>query len=532
MLVLKVIIADDEERVCRLIHMLIDWQALNMELAGKASNGLEALELVRTCHPDILITDIRMPGCHGLELIERAKQEQPQLEIVIISGYAHFEYAQSAIRHGVGDYLLKPIDKTELMETMRKLGDRCRSRRKLGSEVEDLRRSSREDKQQLQGRLMQDLLARRLEQPTDERLWEEYRFRLPDGEDMQIALLKMDYDAQRFAEASLSIIEEKAEKAFQAELGPLCHQLLVAQSGSETGALLCYAPEQQKAVRKRLRACLNQISAQCALFGGVAFSMAVSPVIMRTEHLARACKEARLTVQERLTEGTGKLLEGLPPPSAIDRDRALSACKGLAQMSVEELNAQAALEAVSAIREAVAHTPHVRGSEIMQLVLDAGGLFLQRADVTDREQQVEAFAAQCERLSRAEQLYAALQALLETQIQQILERHRSGATRPIRVARQYVQQHYHEPITLEQVCEATGFSVSYFSALFKKETGEGFVKYLTRVRISHAKELLQQTNLSVAEICARVGYNDIKHFTQMFKKETSLSPAQYRKLYG
>ena len=107
-----------------------------------------------------------------------------------------------------------------------------------------------------------------------------------------------------------------------------------------------------------------------------------------------------------------------------------------------------------------------------------------------------------------------------------------AATRPIRVARQYVQQHYHEPITLEQVCEATGFSVSYFSALFKKETGEGFVKYLTRVRISHAKELLQQTNLPVAEICARVGYNDIKHFTQMFKKETNLSPAQYRKLYG
>ena len=404
---LKVIIADDEERVCRLIHMLIDWQALNMELAGTASNGLEALELVRTCHPDILITDIRMPGCHGLELIERAKQEQPQLEIVIISGYAHFEYAQSAIRHGVGDYLLKPIDKTELMQTMRKLADRCRSRRKLGSEVEDLRRSSREDKQQLQGRLMQDLLARRLERPTAEKLWDEYRFRVPQGEYVQIALLKMDYDAQRFSEASLSIIEEKAEKAFQAELGPLCTQMLFAQSGSETGALLCYAPEQQKAVRKRLRSCLNQMSAQCALFGNVAFSMAVSPVVMRAEDLVRACGEARLTVLERLTEGTGKLLEGLPPPSGIDREGALGACRTLAQTSAEELNAQAALEAVSGIREAVARTPHVRGSEIMQLVLDAGGLFLQRADVKDGEQQAEAFAAQCERLSCAEQLYGA-----------------------------------------------------------------------------------------------------------------------------
>ena len=95
-----------------------------------------------------------------------------------------------------------------------------------------------------------------------------------------------------------------------------------------------------------------------------------------------------------------------------------------------------------------------------------------------------------------------------------------------------MQQHYSEPITLESVCEAVGFSPSYFSALFKRETGENFVRYLTRVRIDRAKELLQQTNLSVAEVCARVGYNDLKHFTQTFKKETSLSPAQYRKLYG
>ena len=77
---LKVIIADDEARVCSLIQMLIDWQELNMELAGTASNGLQALELIQTCSPDILITDIRMPGCHGLELIERAKRLKPALE--------------------------------------------------------------------------------------------------------------------------------------------------------------------------------------------------------------------------------------------------------------------------------------------------------------------------------------------------------------------------------------------------------------------------------------------------------------------
>lgn len=100
------------------------------------------------------------------------------------------------------------------------------------------------------------------------------------------------------------------------------------------------------------------------------------------------------------------------------------------------------------------------------------------------------------------------------------------------MAKQYVQEHYSQPITLESVCKVAGFSPSYFSALFKKETGEGFAKYLTHVRMERAKELLQQTNLPVSEICVQVGYSDLKHFTQNFKKDTKLNPGQYRKLYG
>ena len=89
-----------------------------------------------------------------------------------------------------------------------------------------------------------------------------------------------------------------------------------------------------------------------------------------------------------------------------------------------------------------------------------------------------------------------------------------------------------ENITLEEVCAHVGFSVAYFSALFKKETGEGFAKYLMRVRMDEAKTLLRETGLSVTEICERVGYNDRKHFTQTFHKIAGVNPAEYRKLYG
>ena len=109
---IRVIIADDEKLICRLVQALADWDSLGMEVAGTAENGLEALQLVEALEPDILITDIRMPGCDGLELIRRAKELRPRnLKLWIISGYAHFEYAQSAIQFGVGNYLLKPIKK-------------------------------------------------------------------------------------------------------------------------------------------------------------------------------------------------------------------------------------------------------------------------------------------------------------------------------------------------------------------------------------------------------------------------------------
>ena len=118
---LKVVIADDEERICQLIQALINWDSLEMEITGMAHNGIEAFDVVQKVCPDILITDIRMPGLSGLELIEKVKAACPEVEIIIISGYAHFEYAQQAIRFGVGHYLLKPINKAELTETLEKL---------------------------------------------------------------------------------------------------------------------------------------------------------------------------------------------------------------------------------------------------------------------------------------------------------------------------------------------------------------------------------------------------------------------------
>ena len=528
---LKVVVADDEARVCQLILMLADWESLGMEVAGVASNGLEALELVERLHPDILITDIRMPGCHGLELIERTKGKVPQLEVVIISGYAHFEFAQAAIKHGVGDYLLKPIKRDELMSTLEKLGQRCRQRNQSTSEVEHLRQTNQENVDQLRLRLPLDILNQRLTAVTEEELWCAYRFRAGPGL-YQIALLKIDTPAGGFSPATMSIIQDKTSAIFQRELRCVCEQPLMAFQAGWGCCLLRFAEGDQDVVRKHLRSCLNQLLAQRSMFGAVEFSLALGPAVSRTADLPGSAQTARRVAANRLTEGTGRMLEGTPRPSGLDRDRVLEQYRHHMERGLERMDAQLLDEAAAYLLQVSRSNPHIQGWELLELAIGAGRLFFLRPEIEERERLEQEFEAACDRCGRAEELFQCLSRLQREQLEIVRQRRHSDATRPIRMAKQYVQQHYSQPITLEDVCEVVGFSSSYFSALFKKETGEGFAKYLTRVRMERAKELLQQTSLPVSEICAQVGYSDLKHFTQNFKKETNLNPGQYRKLYG
>ena len=528
---LKVVIADDEARVCQLILMLADWDGLGMEVAGVASNGLEALELVERLHPDILITDIRMPGCHGLELIERAKEKFPQLEIIIISGYAHFEFAQTAIKHGVGDYLIKPIKREELMATLEKLGQRCRQRSQSAAEMEQLRQSSQETENLLRLRLPLDILNQRLESMAEDALWETYRFR-PESGLYQPALLKIDVPSSCFSTATMAVIQEKTTTIFQRELRGVCGETLMAFQAGWGCCLLGFAAGEQNAVRKHLRSCLNQLLAQRSMFGAVEFSLALGPAVSRIGDLPASARTARQVAANRLTEGTGRLLEGVPKPTGWDRSRALEQYRRKIERGMEGLDGQLLDEAVEELVQAGQAVPHMQGWELSELIISAGRLFLLRPEIENRDRLKQEFETACDCCGRGTELVQCLVRLQREQLEAAGQRRHNDAIRPIRMAKQYVQEHYSQPITLESVCEVAGFSPSYFSALFKKETGEGFAKYLTHVRMERAKELLQQTNLPVSEICVQVGYSDLKHFTQNFKKDTKLNPGQYRKLYG
>lgn len=528
---LKVIVADDEKRICRLICMLADWDALGMEVVATAANGLEALEQIKAYHPDILITDIRMPGCNGLELIERAKVLQPELEVIIISGYAYFDYAQTAIKHGVGEYLLKPIQEQELMASLKKLGERCRQRRSSMEEAQTLKRDYRKQVIRLQEQLIQDLMNKQVENLEREAIGKRYHF-YPDHGSMQMFVVKMDYAPKAFSEDSLVIIIEKTRYVLMKLLDPLCSEISIYFGKTEACGIMCFDSKQKGNIRNALREAINHLSAQRPMFGPVTFSIGLGAEVTDTLLLPKSLKTAQYAVMERLNDGTEKLLEADEEKKKVDTASLLQRYQLAVRQAVDGMDTDGARAAAEELAQGIQAVYGISGKALYDLVESAGKIFILYCNNPQLEELTAQYELSCRQCSSKEALFKQLFSLQEKEIKRLRKERDSENTRPIRIAKKYVQEHYREPITLEDVCVATGFSVSYFSVLFKKETGEGFAKYLTSVRIDRAKELLQETDLPIAEICREVGYSDVKHFVQLFRKATGLNPGQYRKLYG
>lgn len=523
----KVIIADDEKLICRLIETLIDWETLDMEIVGKAENGLEALRMVEELHPHLLITDIRMPGCDGLELIRQARELSPDIEIVIISGYAHFEYAKTAIAYGVGSYILKPVNQAELNKTLQKIVLRLEERGKRDRAEED-RENGQSAPQRRREELLRDLLEGKGEF-TEEELAGSYQFHIC-GCQLQTFFLKLDLDGEELSNPARTIIRQKAEEMFQATVLPSCTEGALFLRNFAGYGLLSYPPGEQDRVRHSLRELLKQLEANKSLFGKVEFTIGLGRPIQEVRELAGSMNTARLAAAERLIEGRGRMLEDVPPDSSLPKQAILNRYTKLVDHGIDIIDGDTLRLARESLRAGVLAVSRVRGREIFELVLDAGKIFSLRAGSSDEAAQ--AFQQRCGQCGRTELLFRELEQLHTQVLRELKERQENETTRPIRMAKQFVQENYGRNITLEDVCGAVGFSSTYFSALFKKETGEGFSKYLTQVRIDRAKELLRETGLSVAEVCEAVGYSDRKHFTQTFHKMTGVNPAEFRRLYG
>jgi two-component system response regulator YesN len=528
---IKVVIADDEDHICRLIQALVDWNGMGMTIAGTASNGLEALEVVKKENPDILITDIRMPGCSGLELVSRAKKLNPHLHIVIISGYAHFEYAREAILYGVNEYLLKPINKKELIDSLQKIGDRIQNERRVGMHLADIKKDHEKDVTRLRSVFIQNLLENSGMVCSEEALRSQYHFMAQPG-CFQIFCMKLDSENGQLNLQAASVVMDKFSCTAAGGLKKLCHDHVTLQRGRMVYGMINYAPKESENIRKTLRDSLNQMDAQRQLLGEAKFSMGLGIAVHSPEELSKSLDTAIIAIDERLIAGTGKLLDGFEKKPLLFEEKLLERYVRNVGQALDILDLAAVEKEVDQLYRAVQENSEAHGWEILEFVSLAGSLFVMRLDAKNKSTYLKEFRESCEDCSTVEMLFENLKNFERKFMNEIFAMRENDSARPVRLAKQYIQNHFQDPISLEEVSERVGLSVAYFSVLFKKETEIGFAKYLTNIRMDEARALLRETNLPVAEICRRVGYYDIKHFTRTFEKIAGVKPAVFRKLYG
>lgn len=462
-------------------------------------------------------------------MIERVKKTHKDLEIIIISGFAHFPYAQAAIKFGIGDYLLKPINKIELNQTLQKLGKKVQNRKASECDRLQMEEHTQRAKNRMKSSLIADLLDKNDVEWTEELLEEVYHVEAQKGV-LQSFCVKMDYDVHSQSIVGNKIIFEKVRDIIYGNLQNHCYDILFDLREHCGYGILHYDGKKQGDVKRILRDCLNQMVMQKSIFGGVEFSVSLGALVRETEKLAPSLQETRTLLDERLIIGTERLLETMPKEKGLQDKNLLDKYVRMIPHAIEIHSVEESADAVGYLLEGLPQ--NVRGYEVLDLVISAGTVFLMQLNLKEQKEILEKFKNDCNCCGSIDALFDILEELQSNIIGNLQKEYESDALRPIRMAKQYIQNHYKEQITLEEVSDVVGLSPSYFSGLFKKEIGEGFAKYLINIRMEEAKRLLRETNDSVFSICENVGYHDLKHFTRTFEKAAGLKPSAYRKLYG
>lgn len=537
---IRVIVADDESKVCRLICQLINWQELDMTLLGIASNGIETLEMIENERPDLVITDVCMPGCDGLELIKKARSYNPDIKFIIISGHSQFEYAQTAIRYGASDYILKPVNRDVLNNTLLKVRKRYLEQQSQAENTRILQERQAGDKASLRSLLWMDLKSGAAIGDLDA-INQKYYNNFQKGcfQTFLITADTLDNSSlnELYTGNILDQLYSKVDFMLQKQIMPLCMEFdTFCQNGQIIG-VMNYQPEHRKEIHDSLRNFIRAFySGNCA-FDHMRFHLSISEVCGKITELLECFDQAERVIGQRLLISDNIFLENIPLSSEFDKDALykpfnIAMRKGLDLKSTDEI-----ADAVAKLKSTVLSNS-LNGYQILSVVKEAYHLFLLSSifqneyHFADNEELIPSFNRKAVLCGSTENLFRLLNDSCLKDLDNANLWIDKEKIRPINKAKKYIMENFSEDISLEDVSLQAGFSSSYFSTLFRKETGETFMEYLMDIRIEQAKKLLRETHIKIETVCESVGYTDYKRFPKRFKKSTGISPKEYRNLYS
>lgn len=520
----KVFIVDDEVIIRERIRSHIDWESTHFVLAGEASDGEMALSMIKDIKPDILVTDIYMPFLGGIQLARIVKQSMPWVRIIILSGYDEFDYAQKAISIGVQEYILKPIRASELLSALEKAAQSIEDEKKQRADAEALKASIVNLSSMNEEQLFLDLLTGAIASgDAIERAMElgidivapNYSVmitvlsRMPGEESMQNELLIARADMKALAKANAHVWQSFGAVDKMAAI--------VMGDGEESSEERAFAFAQ---------AIMHEIPSNT----GYAVSICIGGSVSHLGDIPRSYLDADLVYKRLGTIGKvfcTKDLEAAEPGSiAFDgiptgdqlKYASASDIPEIIRKYMEPLNG-------SSIKSTLLSNYIVMDVLVScsRLVHECGG------DPSKILPQSSDLAKLALRISSPGGLRSSIEEILSRAFEFRDSSVGTKYTATIKKAQEYIQENFaSQDISLQTVSKHVALSSNHFCTIFAQETGQTFIEFLTSIRIKRAKSLLLETSMRTGEVAYAVGYNDPHYFSYIFKKQTGLTPRDFR----
>ena len=527
----RIILVDDEEEVRKGIIRKIDWARLGFQVVGDAENGQEALEKIEQMEPDVVMTDIRMPYMDGLTLTARIRQKYPSMKVLIFSGFDDFEYAQQAIKLNVTEYILKPVNVEELTEILNRVRENLDEEIKQRRNVDILRESYLNSLPILREVFLNDLVQGTVGQEQIASRLEEYGVDILGARKWLAALIHVEQEdsCSQVLSRHRELIPISVRQLVEDSLRAFCR---LAAFNSSVGLTLLVAVDEEN-TQTGLIDQLGDICKECRRVLEVTVTIGVGHSCEELTGIGQSYRSALDALGYKAIVGTGKTIY-INDVEPVNRGKLRLEPKDEAELAAAVKFGAPETSRV-AVHSLVARMGgarvHARQYQLYKLSMVNGMIqLLQQYDMApgdflEQDRYME-LLGDPEHLEEFEEWFFQL----ALRLNEGMNRERDNTTRKVILeAKEYIQEHYKDPdLSVEMICRQLHMSPAYFSTLFKRETGQTYVAYLTDIRLGKAVELLNETDDKTYVIARKVGYQEQNYFSYVFKKKFGVSPTKFR----
>lgn len=511
----KVLLVDDERIIVEGISSVIDWEALGTELAATARNGIDAYEKIALHQPDIVISDIRMPGMDGLTLVTKVHEEFPAIKFILLSGFSEFEYARTAMQYGVKNYLLKPCNEDKITAALNEIIMELKDERENETFVQRLRENYEKAQPYIKAQLLTEFLSSKIHSNKDLAYYQQ----LFDIEivDQRVRLILFRLEGE-FSYEQLFAVKNIGAEIFDSP---------VINTNIDEYALFLIEDDSDT---ERLHDQIAQIRELLHQY----YKMDTTVAISEGDYIRNARSlylEALECLEHRFYLGEGSIITKKDiRPGSQETQNGFLIDEQQISLKIKSGHVQDVCDEISAFFKKMADLrlgiPMTK-SYCVQLYL----AIVQTGD-TDRMQDYLMGTSALLGMDTVQQMKDYIEVSAKEVTMEYYNRYKSKQSSVINKVIGIVEENLGNPdLSLKMVAnEMLYMNPDYLGKLFKQETGQRFSAFLTKLRIEKAVEHIQEMDdVKVVTLAEMIGFGDNpQYFSQVFKKHTGYTPSEYR----